>query len=115
MQVWSTNSGWWQIFRYVDEHFINIQNQKALDVHSAKDEEGRQVIAWRRHNGANQRWKIVYLDKAEKMQSEGLNKDFGMVCNRPFYFRSRLPMGRIAEMHGNNNVWLKRWRKNAKP
>jgi hypothetical protein len=42
-------------------------------------------------------------------------KDFGFVCDRPFYLRSRLPMKRVAEMHGNSNVWLKRWRKNAKP
>jgi hypothetical protein len=24
MQVWSTNSGWFQIFKYIDEHFVNI-------------------------------------------------------------------------------------------
>ena len=28
--------------------------------------------------------------------------------------RSRLPMNRIAEMHGNTNVYLRRWRKNQK-
>jgi hypothetical protein len=40
MQVWSTNSGWFQIFRYVGEQFINIQNKKALDVSGSKDVEG---------------------------------------------------------------------------
>jgi hypothetical protein len=40
MQVWSTNSGWFQIFRYVGEQFINIQNKKALDVSGSRDVEG---------------------------------------------------------------------------
>jgi hypothetical protein len=66
MQVWNTNSGWYQIFKYEDEHFINLKNKKALDVHGGKDEEGRKVIVWSRHNGKNQRWKIVYTDKADK-------------------------------------------------
>jgi hypothetical protein len=39
-------------------------------------------------------------------------KDFGFHINRPFYFRSRLPMKRVAECHGANNIWLRRWRKN---
>jgi hypothetical protein len=53
MQIWSTNSGWFQIFKYEDEHFVNIQNKKALDVISGKDVEGQSVIAWGKHNGAN--------------------------------------------------------------
>jgi hypothetical protein len=112
MQIWSTNSGWFQIFKYVDEHFINIQDGRALDVHGGKDEEGRQVIVWKKHNGANQRWTIIYLDKAEKVQSEGLNTEFGFHCNRPFYIVSRLPMRRVAESIGANNITIRRWRKN---
>jgi transposase-like protein len=40
-------------------------------------------------------------------------KDFGFHCNRPFYFRSRMPIRRVAEAHGANNIWLRRWRKNT--
>jgi hypothetical protein len=68
---------------------------------------------WNRHNGANQRWKGVYLDKAEDTQTKGLNEDFGFHINRPFYFRSRLPMKRVVECIGANNLVLKRWRKNV--
>jgi hypothetical protein len=39
--------------------------------------------------------------------------DFGFHVNRPFYFRSRLPMKRVAECHGANNIDLRRWRKGA--
>jgi hypothetical protein len=42
-----------------------------------------------------------------------MNSEFGFHINRPFYMRSRLPFQRIAECHGANNVWLKRWRKNV--
>jgi hypothetical protein len=69
---------------------------------------------WKRHNGANQRWKIVYLDKAEKYQEKGLSKDFGFHINRPFYFVSRLPMKRVAECVGARNIVLKRYAVNRK-
>lgn len=61
MQVFRTSSGWFQIFRYEEEHFINAKG-KALDVDGGKDEEMRQVIVYNKHNGANQKWTIKYLD-----------------------------------------------------
>jgi len=93
--------------------FVNIQNRKCLDVSGAKDEEGQAVIAHSNTNGLNQKWKIIYLDQAAKTATKGLNKDFGFHINRPFYIRSRLPMKRIIECIGANNVTLKRWRKNV--
>ena len=113
MQIWSTNSGWFQIFRYVEEQFVNIRNKKCLDVHGGKDEEGRKVIVWNKHNGANQRWTVVYVDQAAKIKSTGLVKDFGWHANRPFYMVSRLPFHRVAETIGANNITIKRWRKGA--
>jgi len=55
----------------------------------------------------------VYLDKAKALETKGLNEEFGFHINRPFYIRSRLPMQRVAECHGANNVWIRRWRKNT--
>jgi hypothetical protein len=109
MQVWSTNSGWFQIFKYRGQQFINIQNNKALDVYQNKDTEGQKVIVWKRHNGWNQRWRIVYVDKAKKVSHKGYSKKFGFHISRPFYFRSRMPMRRVVECHGANNLWLKRY------
>jgi hypothetical protein len=54
------------------------------------------------------------MDKAEGMQTKGINEEFGFHINRPFYLRSRLPFQRVAECHGANNVWLKRWRNNVR-
>jgi len=104
MQIWSTNSGWFQIFRYVEEQFVNIQNNKCLDIHGGKDEEGRKVIVWNKHNGDNQKWTVVYVDKAAKIQSKGLHKDFGFHVNRPFYIVSRLPFHRVIEMIGATHI-----------
>jgi hypothetical protein len=90
-----------------------MSNKKVLDVTGGRDAEGQKVIAWGKHGKVNQRWRVLYLDKAEAVQTSGLNKDFGFVCSKPFYLRSRLPMKRVAEVHGANNIWMRRWRKNT--
>jgi hypothetical protein len=66
-----------------------------------------------RNEKPQQRWRIVYVDEAKKEPTKGLDKDWGFHINRPFYIRSRLPMKRIAECVGANNVTMRRWRKNA--
>jgi hypothetical protein len=114
MQIWSTNSGWFQVFMFNGEQFVNPTNGKALAVSQSKDEEGQAVAVETEGDGVNQRWKIIYLDKAAKIRSKGFNKEFGFHINRPFYIRSRMPMQRVMECHGANNVWLKRWRNNVK-
>jgi len=116
MQIWSTNSGWFQVFKYQGEQFINPTNNKVLEVRDNKDEEGQALVIGNTKSkpDANQRWKIIHVDKAEKVRTKGFNKEFGFHINRPFYIRSRMPMQRVLECHGANNVWLKRWRKNVR-
>jgi hypothetical protein len=114
MQIWSTNSGWFQVFKYEKSQFINWSNNKVLDVKDSKDEEGHEVQVNGNNNGTNQRWKVVYLDKAGKIETKGLNEEFGFHINRPFYMVSELPFNRVAEMLGGTNMVLKRWRKNAR-
>jgi hypothetical protein len=53
MQIWSTNSGWWQIFKFEVDRFVNIQNRKNLDVVGAKDEEGAAVGVYSEKKGLN--------------------------------------------------------------
>jgi hypothetical protein len=43
MQIWSTNSGWFQVFKYEKSQFINWSNKKVLDVRGGKDVEGNPV------------------------------------------------------------------------
>jgi len=83
---------------------VNVKNGKVLDVGGAKDAEGQKVQQWGRHNGANQRWKVVYVDEATPDQTKGLNKDFGLFVNRPFFIISRLPMERAIEVVDGRKV-----------
>jgi hypothetical protein len=80
----------------------------ALDVYQGKDVEAQKVIVWKKHNGANQRWRVVYVDKSKKEATSGFSKEWGFYINRPLYFRSRLPMQRIAELVGTD-VRLRRY------
>jgi hypothetical protein len=79
------------------EHFLNFINKKALTVDQNKDLEGQKVIVWKKHNGWNQRWRLVYVDSAKKERSKGYDSEYGFYINRLMYFRSRMPMQRIAE------------------
>jgi len=98
---------------YSGEHFCNIQEtNRCLDVYQGKDVEGQKVQVHNRHNGANQRWKVRYVDTV-KTETKGLNEEFGFHINRPFYIVSELPFNRVAESIGANNITLKRWRKNV--
>jgi hypothetical protein len=38
-----------------------------------------------------------------------MSKNSGMLVNTEFYFRSKLPMQRVAECVGANNIVLKKW------
>jgi len=67
-------------------------DNRVLDVYQSKDTEHQKVIVNKRIGGKNQKWNVVYLDSVKKEKVEGLVGDFGFYANRPFYFRSRLPM-----------------------
>lgn len=87
---------------------------RVLDVSGAKDSEGQKVIQYKRHNGANQRWRVVYVDEATPDQTKGLNKEYGLFVNRPFYIISRLPMARAIEViQGRNVVIMTRAERNS--
>jgi hypothetical protein len=114
MQIWSTNSGWFQVFRYEKSQFINWQSSKVLEVKDGKDEEGHAVGVNGNTGSRQQQWQVIYVDQSKGPQTKGLNKDFGFHVNRPFYLQSKLPFGRMAECIGANNVTMRRWRVNTK-
>jgi hypothetical protein len=114
MQIWSTNSQWFQIFKYDGTHFQNVgKDLKILTVKESKDDEGQAVIVSNDSgkNELNQKWKVIYLDQASKVPTKGFNKEFGWHINRPFYMVSRLPFKRVIESIGANNMVIKRWAK----
>jgi hypothetical protein len=56
MQIWSTNSGWFQVFKYENNQFINWSNNKVLDVTGSKDIEGNPVGVNGNNGKRNQKW-----------------------------------------------------------
>jgi len=93
----------------------NMYDNRVIDVTAGKDVEGQNVIVWKRHGGANQRWKVIYEKDQDNFKTEGVNKDFGFHINRPFYLVSRLWMKRVVETPGASSVNIRRYRKNHKP
>jgi hypothetical protein len=81
-----------------------------FDIPNAKDVEGQRVFVHKRNNGTHQRWNIVYKDSNKKERTSGYDKEYGFYINRPFYFRSRLPMKRVAES-ASTYVRLRKWNK----
>jgi len=116
MRIWSTNSQWYQIFKFQSgQWFVNVsRDQRILAVDGSKDEEARKVIVAKNTNGINQKWNVIYVDKAGKDNTKGLNKEFGFHINRPFYFRSQTPMKRVIRCHGGGWMHLNRWAKGRK-
>lgn len=51
-----------QQFKYEKGYLINVKTNKVFDVSGGKDAEAQKVIMYNRHKGANQRWRIVYVD-----------------------------------------------------
>jgi hypothetical protein len=54
---------------------------------------------WKKHNGLNQRWTVLYLDKKAKDTSTEYG---GFKIDKPFYIVSRMPMMRCARSDSNN-------------
>lgn len=91
LQIWRTNGNWFQQFRLVGQNIVNVRNGKVLDVASNRDADGQNILAWARHDGLNQRWKIVYTDTIKKEEpAAGLDKNSGIYRNRPFYITSKM-------------------------
>jgi hypothetical protein len=104
------------MFKFKHGYFTNIKNGKVVSVKDRKDVEGQPVHAENRIGGnhPSQRWRISYLhikDKREEYTKKGSmsRRGFGFLANMPFYLRSKLPMQRVAECVGANNVVLKKW------
>lgn len=85
-----------QQFVYENGYIYNVKTKNVFDVTGGKDVEAQEVKLLGRRDAVQQRWKIVYVDQF-KEQNKGLIEDFGLFANRPFWIRSRLPNGRVAE------------------
>lgn len=85
-------------------NIVSVKSNKVLDVQANRDAEGQNVLAWARHDGLNQRWKILYLDEKKEEPTKGIDKDAGLYRNRPFYITSKMGGKRVITLKGNNLV-----------
>jgi hypothetical protein len=69
---------------------------------------------WKKHNGLNQRWKIVYVKDAPKAPTKGFNKEYGFFINRPFVLVSQCPMNYVAGFRGASGLGLRYLNKSEK-
>lgn len=81
-----------------------------LEVEGNKCAEGTNVIAWKKHNGRNQRWIIKYNDS--DVQRSGKDSYFGLHIGRPFYAFSKCESKKVIEVVGGRNLALRQFIRN---
>lgn len=103
-----SNSEWYQLFKWdaASGSFTNVKNKKVLDVAGGRDAEATNVQVWKKNGSPAQKWKLVYTTDL-KIQTKGLNKEFGLEIERPFFIVSKMWMNRVVECVGASNLVMK--------
>jgi len=114
IQLYKTTSDWFQTFRYINENIVN-QRGLVLEVQGNNCQEGQPVVAWKKHNGKNQRWIIKYGENnGDDIQRKGKDSYFGLVINEPFYAFSKANTRMTIEVLGGRNLGLRKFERNKK-
>lgn len=84
-----------------------------MEVQGNTCQEGQSVIAWKKHNGKNQRWIIKYGENdGSDIQRKGKDNYYGLVINEPFYAFSKANNKMTIEVIGGRNLGLKKFERN---
>jgi hypothetical protein len=76
-----------------------------MDVSGGYDRENRNIIMYRKHNGLNQQWDIIYVDEMPAEPKKGeMNKDFGFKVDSDFHVVTKMNSGRYLDRIGNDVV-----------
>jgi len=89
------NRRWDQQFRIRGNRVENIRGV-VVTVEGNVDKDGQNVIVWKKSNGLNSKWNIVYAD-----QNNGQD---GLIPGKPFRLVSLMKSGRVLTQAGNNVV-----------
>jgi len=55
------------------------KNKKVMDVAGGRDKQHGNIGFWKRHNGINQQFDLIYADDMPEVPRKGeLNEDFGL-------------------------------------
>jgi hypothetical protein len=98
------NGRWDQQFRVKGDRVENIRGV-VVTVEGGKDKDGQNVIVWKKSNGLNQRWTIVYADQVTTTTTTTwTTTGGGLIPNKPFRLISKMKSGRVLTQTGNNVV-----------
>jgi hypothetical protein len=65
-------------------------------------------MAWKKHNGKNQRWVIKYGENnGSDQQTKGKDSYYGLEINEPFYAFSKSDNKKVIEVISGRNLSLK--------
>jgi len=110
--AYKTDSRWYQLFVYQDEHFINEKGQ-VLAIQSKLDHQNRQVVRENKNDEDHQKWTVLYVDTAGKFPTSGYSQVWGMYINRPFHIKTALSSGRLLDHISNRLVIDQKWKTNS--
>jgi len=103
--VYKTDSRWYQLWKYEDEHFVNEKGQ-VLAIQSKLDTENRQVVRENKNDEDYQKWTVRYVDVTGPFPTSGYSKNWGMHINRPFHIQTQMSSGRFLD-HISNRMVIK--------
>lgn len=92
--------------------FINVKG-KVVEVSGSFDKEGAPLGVGTKRYAANQRFTLTYAGKEKEIETSGLNSDFGLSINRPFFIVTKMGSGRAIEVVGGRNLVLKMKKSNS--
>lgn len=108
LQIWNTNSRWFQLFKYDNGYLVNIKNGKVVDIAYGKDTEGQNVIVYKKTQGLGQQFDIKYLDSLKPALSYGdWHPEFGFYCNKEFSITTNAGSGRYIDIVNGNSLVIK--------
>lgn len=100
LQLWNTNSKWYQLFRYQNNQFVNVRNL-VMQIEGGKIRPNANVVMWKQ--SGDQKWGLSYDDEDKKPLPEKHGFDEGRV----FYMRTSMSSGRVIEVEGGRNLVLR--------
>lgn len=107
LQLWNTNGGWFQKFKYEQNYFKNVQDGRVIEIVNNNDSEGQNVGVGKLTYQLCQKWNVDYVDQAEDRKTSGLYVPYQIHLGRAFIIRSRLPMQRVLTVVGGRNLVIK--------
>jgi hypothetical protein len=109
LELFKTSSAWFQSFRYINENIVNARGL-VLEIEGNRCKEGGSVIAWKKHNGKNQRWIVRYEENnGSDIQRKGKDSYFGFILDEPFYATPKCQGSQAIEVVNGRNLALNKF------